>query len=43
MESGEMKKVNMYKFTYMPLLKNDAQLKQKSSQKKEKGNHPNLL
>ena len=30
------KKVNLYKFTYMPLLKNDAQLKQKNSQKKRK-------
>ena len=35
-KSGEMKKVNLYKFTYMPLLKNDAQLKQKIVKKREK-------
>ena len=35
-----MKKVSLYKFTYVPLLKNDAQLKQNNE---KKGNHPNLL
>ena len=36
-----MKKVSLYKFTHVPLLKNDAQLKQNNE--KKKGNHPNLL
>ena len=31
------------KFTYIPLLKNDGQLKQKSDQKKKKKQSPNLL
>ena len=37
-----MKKVNLYKFTYTPLLKSDDQLKQKSEKKtkKQKNNHP---
>ena len=35
-----MKKVSLYKFTHVPLLKNDAQLKQNNE---KKGNHPNLL
>ena len=40
-----MKKMNLYKFTHIPLLKNNAQLKQNGDQqpKKEKKNHPNLL
>ena len=41
-----MEKINLYKFTYIPLLKNDAQLKQKSDKQpknKTKYNHPNLL
>ena len=37
-----MKKVSLYKFTHIPLLKNDGQLKQKSNQKK-KNNNPILL
>ena len=28
-KSGEMEKVSLYKFTHIPLLKNDAQLKPK--------------
>ena len=35
------KKVSLYKFTHIPLLKNDAQLKKKDKQLKK--NHPNLL
>ena len=42
--------MSLYKFTYIPLLKNDAQLKQKSKQQpkkkkktKKKSNYPNLL
>ena len=31
-----MKKVSLYKFTYIPLLKNDTQLKQKSDKQKKK-------
>ena len=40
-----MKKISLYKFNYIPLLKNDTQLKQKSDKqvKKKKINHPNLL
>ena len=34
--------MSFYKFTHIPLLKNDAQLKQKSD-KQKKCNHPNLL
>ena len=36
-----MKKMSLYKFTHIPLLKNDAQLKQKSDKqpKKEKQSH----
>ena len=33
------KKVNLYKFTYIPLLKNDGQLKQINDKQKKK-NHP---
>ena len=36
-KSGGMEKVSLYKFTYILLLKNDGQLKQKSDKKK---NHP---
>ena len=46
-KSGGMEKVSLYKFTHVPLLKNDAKLKQKSEKqphtKKKKYNHPNLL
>ena len=37
--------MSLYKFTQIPLLKNNAQLKQNGDQqpKKEKKNHPNLL
>ena len=37
-KSAGMEKVSLYKFTYIPLLKNDAQLKQKNDKqpKKEK-------
>ena len=39
-----MKKMSLYKYTHIPLLKNDAQLKQKSdNQPKKKKNHLNLL
>ena len=33
-KSGEMEKMCLYKFTHIPLLKNDALLKQKSDKKK---------
>ena len=49
-KSGGMEKVSLYKFTHIPLLKNDGQLKQKKSnkqshththtQKKKKGDVP---
>ena len=46
-KSAGMEKVSLYKFTYIPLLKNDAQLKQKNDKqpkkKKKKYNHANLL
>ena len=32
-KSGGMEKVSLYKFTHIPLLKNDGQLKQKKSNK----------
>ena len=37
--------MNLYKFTHMPLLKNDSQLKKKSDKqpKKKKKQSPNLL
>ena len=38
--------MSLYKFTYIFLLKNDVQLKQKSDKqpkKKKKSNHPNIL
>ena len=41
-----MEKMSLYKFTHMPLLKNDGQLIQKSDkqpQKKKKKQSPNLL
>ena len=39
-----MKKVSLYKFTYIPLLINDTQLKQKSDKQPKKiSNHLNLL
>ena len=31
-----MEKMSLYKFTYIPLLKNDAQLKQKVTNKQKK-------
>ena len=45
-KSGGMKKVSLYKFIHVPLLKNDAQLNKKSDKKpknKIKYNQPNLL
>ena len=36
-----MENVSLYKFTHIPLLKNDSQLKQKSDHKKKQ--LPNLL
>ena len=36
------KKISLYKFTHMPLLKNNVQLKQKIG-KKERDNYPNLF
>ena len=33
------KKVNLYKFTHTPLLKNDGQLKQKSDKQPKNKNH----
>ena len=40
-----LENMNLFKLTHIPLLKNDAQLKQKSDKqpKKKKKNHPNLL
>ena len=39
-----MKKMSLNKFTHIPLLKNDVQLKQKiTNSHKKKSNHPNLL
>ena len=31
-----MEKISLYKFTHIPLLKNDGQLKQKSDQQRKK-------
>ena len=44
-KSRGMEKMSLYKFTHIPLFKNDAQLKQKSDKqaKKKKINHLNLL
>ena len=46
-KSEGMEKVSLYKFTHIPLLKNDDQLKKKSDkqppQKKKKKQSPNLL
>ena len=44
-KSRGMKKMSLYKFTHVPLFKNDAQLKQKltNKPKKKKINHLNLL
>ena len=47
-KSGGMEKVSLYKFTHIPLLKNDGQLKQKkvtnnhthTQKKKKKGDVP---
>ena len=33
-----MKKISLYKFNYIPLLKNDTQLKQKSDKQVKKKN-----
>ena len=42
--SGEIKKVSLYKFTYILLLKNDIQWKQKSNKQfNKKIDHLNLL
>ena len=39
-----MEKMSLNKFSHIPLLKNDAQLKQKKWQiTTKKSNHPNLL
>ena len=37
-KSWGIKKVSLYKFTYIPLLKNDAQLKQKKNDKQAQKN-----
>ena len=45
-KSGGKEKMSLNKFTHIPLLKNDAQLKQKkvtNNQKKKNRNHPNLF
>ena len=43
-KNGGMEKVSLYKFMHILLLKNEAQLKQKSDkQPKKKINHLNLL
>ena len=43
-KSGEIEKMCLYKFTHIPLLKNNALLKQKKKKSdKNKSNHPNLL
>ena len=42
-KSGGKEKASLYKFTYIPLLKNDSQLKQKkkkSDKQLKKKNHP---
>ena len=43
--NGGIEKMSLYKFTYISLLKNDDQLKQKSDKqrKKKKKQSPNLL
>ena len=38
-----MKKMSLYKFTYIPLLKNDAQFKPKRINNQKNINHLNLL
>ena len=35
-KSGDMKKVSLHKFTHIPLLKNDTQLKQKKVTRNQK-------
>ena len=40
---GGMEKISLYKFTHLPLLKNDVQLNQKSDKQLKKINHLNLL
>ena len=42
-EHGKMKKVNLYKFTQIPLLKNDVQLKQKTKSDKNKKQPPKFI
>ena len=44
-KSGGMKKVSLYKFIHVPLLKNDAQLNQKKWQttKKKKKQSPKFI
>ena len=42
-ERGKMKKVNLYKFTQIPLLKNDVQLKQKTKSDKNKKQPPKFI
>ena len=45
-KSGGIEKVNLYKFTHIPLLKKDTQLKPKkvtNNQKKKKSKHQNLF
>ena len=45
-KSGGMEKVSLHKFAHIPLLKNDAQLKQKkwqATQKKKKSDDPNYI
>ena len=44
-KNGGIENVNLYKFTHIPLLKNDAQLKPKKviNKKKKKNQSPNLL
>ena len=44
-KSGRMEKMSLYKFTHIPLLKNDVQLKQKSDKqaKKKKNQSPKFI
>ena len=42
-KNGRIEKVSMYKFTHIPLLKNDSQLKQKSDKQPKINKSPKLL
>ena len=42
-KNEKMEKMSLYKFTYIPLFKNDSQLKQKSNKQPEKKKSTKLL